>query len=128
MGPSGATWRPDRQDDDDDGSFLHLRWNSHLESVQQVFETLLRQQMFVDVTLSCSSGGSLRAHRLMLSACSPYLRRLLRDPSVAGAKHPVIVLPPQVTYHQMEHIVQFVYRGEVSVPEVHLPALLRTAR
>ena len=46
------------------------------------------QQLFVDVTLACS-GGVLRAHRLMLSACSSYFRRLLADHAVHAAKHPV---------------------------------------
>lgn len=104
-------------------SVLRLRWNSHVESLQQLFESLLEQQLFVDVTLACE-GGSLRAHRVMLSACSSYFRRVLHE---AGTKNPVIIMR-DVPYSEMDHILQFIYRGEIHVPEASLPSLLRTAR
>lgn len=104
-------------------SVLRLRWNSHLENLQELFDSLLEQQLFVDVTLACE-GGTLRAHRLMLSACSAYFRRVLRD---ATSKHPVIIMR-DVHRAEMDAILQFIYRGEIHVPESRLPALLRTAR
>lgn len=102
---------------------LRLRWNSHVESLQQLFESLLEQQLFVDVTLACE-GGSLRAHRVMLSACSSYFRRVLHE---AGTKSPVIIMR-DVPRSEMDQILQFIYRGEIHVPEASLPSLLRTAR
>ena len=104
-------------------SVLRLRWNSHVESLQQLFENLLEQQLFVDVTLACE-GGSLKAHRVMLSACSTYFRRVLHE---AGSKNPVIIMR-DVSYTEMDFILQFIYRGEIHVPEARLPSLLKTAR
>lgn len=107
----------------EEDSVLRLRWNSHVESLQQLFESLLEQQLFVDVTLACE-GGSLKAHRVMLSACSSYFRRVLHE---AGTKNPVIIMR-DVPFSEMDHILQFIYRGEIHVPEASLPSLLRTAR
>lgn len=107
----------------DDDSVLRLRWNSHVESLQQLFESLLEQQLFVDVTLACE-GGSLKAHRVMLSACSTYFRRVLHE---TGSKNPVIIMR-DVSYAEMDFILQFIYRGEIHVPEIRLPSLLKTAR
>lgn len=107
----------------DDDSVLRLRWNSHVESLQQLFESLLEQQLFVDVTLACE-GGSLKAHRVMLSACSTYFRRVLHE---AGSKNPVIIMR-DVSCAEMDFILQFIYRGEIHVPEIRLPSLLKTAR
>jgi len=104
-------------------SFLRLRWNSHLESLQHLFENLLEQQKFVDVTLACE-GGSLRAHRVMLSACSAYFKRVLNETT---SKHPVIIMR-DVSLSEMDSILQFIYRGEIHVPELRLPSLLKTAK
>ena len=107
----------------DDDSLLRLRWNSHTESLQALFENLLEQQVFVDVTLCCD-GGVLRAHRVMLSACSAYFRRVLHE---TQCKHPVIIMR-DVAYAHMDSILQFIYRGEIHVKELRLAELLRTAR
>jgi len=54
-----------------------LRWNNHSSSIISEFDILLGQQDFVDVTLSCDR-QSVKAHKVVLSACSTYFRRLLK--------------------------------------------------
>ena len=50
-----------------------LKWNNHRSTILSVFDTLLEEESLVDVTLS-TDGQFLRAHRIVLSACSPYFR------------------------------------------------------
>ena len=50
-----------------------LKWNNHRPTLFSVFDTLLEEESLVDVTLS-AEGQFLRAHRIILSACSPYFR------------------------------------------------------
>ncbi|KAJ8957339.1 hypothetical protein NQ318_004818 [Aromia moschata] len=47
-------------------------------SITSAFENLRDDEDFVDVTLACD-GKSLKAHRVVLSACSPYFRELLKS-------------------------------------------------
>lgn len=54
-----------------------LRWNNYQSSITSAFENLRDDEDFVDVTLACD-GKSLKAHRVVLSACSPYFRELLK--------------------------------------------------
>lgn len=54
-----------------------LRWNNYQSSITSAFENLRDDEDFVDVTLACE-GKSLKAHRVVLSACSPYFRELLK--------------------------------------------------
>lgn len=54
-----------------------LRWNNYQSNVVGDLRSLLEQEEFVDVTLACE-GRRLKAHRLMLSACSNYFRNLLK--------------------------------------------------
>ena len=50
-----------------------LKWNNHRSTILSVMDTLLEEESLVDVTLS-ADGQILRAHRVVLSACSPYFR------------------------------------------------------
>lgn len=50
-----------------------LRWNNHQTNLLSVFDQLLHDESFVDVTLAVE-GQFLRAHKMVLSACSPYFQ------------------------------------------------------
>ena len=50
-----------------------LKWNNHRSTLFSVFDTLLEEESLVDVILS-AEGQFLKAHRVILSACSPYFR------------------------------------------------------
>ena len=52
-----------------------LRWNNHQHNLLSVFEDLLNHEAFVDVTLACD-GLNLKAHKMVLSACSPYFQSM----------------------------------------------------
>jgi hypothetical protein len=54
-----------------------LRWNSYPATVATQLAALRAQEDFVDVTLACD-GRQLRAHKLVLSACSPYFMQLFK--------------------------------------------------
>lgn len=50
-----------------------LRWNNHQSNLLSVFDQLLHDEAFVDVTIAVE-GQLLRAHKMVLSACSPYFQ------------------------------------------------------
>ncbi|MPC73057.1 Broad-complex core protein isoforms 1/2/3/4/5 [Portunus trituberculatus] len=54
-----------------------LRWNNYRTNITAEFETLREGEHFVDVTLACD-GQQLKAHKVVLSACSPYFKELLQ--------------------------------------------------
>lgn len=100
-----------------------LKWNYHWTNLVGVFNSLLQSETFVDVTIACE-GRRLKAHRLVLSACSPYFTRLLvENPD----RHPVIILKG-VKYDHLKALIHFIYNGEVAVEQSELPALISIAR
>nr|WNT94919.1 ecdysone-inducible protein Br-C [Lymantria dispar] len=99
-----------------------LRWNNYQSSITSAFENLRDDEDFVDVTLACD-GKSLKAHRVVLSACSPYFRELLKS---TPCKHPVIVLQ-DVAFTDLHALVEFIYHGEVNVHQRSLSSFLKTA-
>ncbi|XP_070493501.1 protein tramtrack, alpha isoform isoform X2 [Chironomus tepperi] len=99
-----------------------LRWNNHQSNLLSVFDQLLHAETFTDVTLAID-GQYLKAHKMVLSACSPYFQQLfINHPE----KHPIVILR-DVPYADMKSLLDFMYRGEVSVDQERLSAFLRVA-
>ncbi|XP_034233346.1 protein tramtrack, alpha isoform-like isoform X3 [Thrips palmi] len=99
-----------------------LRWNNHQSNMLSVFDQLLHDESFVDVTLAVD-GQLLRAHKMVLSACSPLFQALfIGHPD----KHPIVILK-DVPYNDMRCLLDFMYRGEVSVDQDRLTAFLKVA-
>ncbi|XP_047502789.1 protein bric-a-brac 2-like isoform X1 [Penaeus chinensis] len=97
-----------------------LRHNNHLTIV---LEALARDEAFMDVTLT-AQGRSLKAHKSVLSAVSPYFRGVLRD---NPCQHPIIIMPRDVRFEELYSIVNYIYKGEMTVAAEDLTSLLKTA-
>ena len=54
-----------------------LRWNSFHSNLATSFHTLRSDEEFVDVTLA-AEGQLIKAHRVVLSACSPFFKEILK--------------------------------------------------
>nr|CAD7429089.1 unnamed protein product [Timema monikensis] len=100
-----------------------LRWNDFHASILSSFRHLRDEEDFVDVTLACD-GCSFTAHKVVLSACSPYFRRLLK---ANPCQHPIVILR-DVKEKDMESLLRFMYNGEVHIGQDQLTDFLKTAQ
>ncbi|XP_043284426.1 protein bric-a-brac 2 isoform X2 [Venturia canescens] len=105
------------------GQHYCLRWNNYQSNMTSVFHQLLQTEAFVDVTLACNE-ASLKAHKVVLSACSSYFKKLLLS---NPCKHPTIIMPQDVCFNDLKFIIEFVYKGEIDVSQAELQSLLKTA-
>ncbi|XP_053610260.1 transcription activator GAGA-like isoform X2 [Plodia interpunctella] len=101
---------------------FHLKWNNHLQNLSQLFTTIYSSSALADVTLSCRD-GTLKAHKLVLSACSPYFEQIFRD---NPCQHPVVILKG-IPFSEINLLVEFMYKGSVDVQELDLQSLMHTA-
>ncbi|XP_017876648.1 zinc finger and BTB domain-containing protein 14-like isoform X2 [Ceratina calcarata] len=101
---------------------FNLTWNNHLANLSGLFEGLYKSGSLTDTTLACQ-GGMLRAHRLVLAACSPYFERVFKE---HYGEQPILILKG-VAVEEMECLLDFMYRGSIDVAEEHLPSLIKTA-
>ena len=77
-----------------------------------VKKKILRDDVhFADVTLACE-GHSVKAHRIILCACSSYFQNILK--SINPAQHPVLLLP-DVRMNDLTALMDFIYFGEVII-------------
>uniref|UniRef100_A0A1B6E3Z9 BTB domain-containing protein n=1 Tax=Clastoptera arizonana TaxID=38151 RepID=A0A1B6E3Z9_9HEMI len=99
-----------------------LRWNNHQSTLVSVFDDLLESETLVDCTLA-ADGKYLKAHKVVLSACSPYLGMIL---SQHYDQHPIIILK-DVKYEEMKAMLDYMYRGEVNISQELLSSFLKAA-
>lgn len=135
------------------GSASHLyslSWGEYSSSLASAIQLLRGHGELVDVTLA-AEGRSFMAHKIVLCAASPFLLELLKvftnkEKNVwtvyfiikiwyqqqiryfqsTPCKHPVVMLAG-IGANDLESLLEFVYRGEVSVEPSQLPSLLQAA-
>jgi len=99
-----------------------LRWNDFETNISTAFRELRDDKDFFDVTLACN-GDQIQAHKVILSACSPFFRNILRrNPH----QHPLLYLKG-VKYSDLQSVLNFMYHGEVNVAQEELNSFLSVA-
>ncbi|XP_065218248.1 protein bric-a-brac 1-like isoform X2 [Planococcus citri] len=100
-----------------------LRWNNYQSNLTNVFDQLLQNESFVDVTLACADGHTVKAHKMVLSACSPYFQALFFE---NPCKHPIVILK-DIKWTELKAAVEFMYKGEINVCQEQIAPLLKVA-
>ncbi|KAF7265656.1 hypothetical protein GWI33_020943 [Rhynchophorus ferrugineus] len=99
-----------------------LRWNNYQNNLTNVFDQLLQSESFVDVTLACD-GHSVKAHKMVLSACSPYFQALFFE---NPCQHPIVIMR-DIKWPELKAAVEFMYKGEINVSQEQIGPLLKVA-
>jgi len=99
-----------------------LRWNDFESNISGAFKELRDDKDFFDVTLACED-EQIQAHKVILSACSPFFRNILR-------RHPnpnPLLYLKGVKYTDIQAVLNFMYHGEVNVAQEELNSFLAVA-
>jgi len=99
-----------------------LRWNDFESNISSTFRELREDKDFFDVTLACDD-EQLQAHKVILSACSPFFRAILRRNK---HDHPLLYLKG-VKYVDLVAVLNFMYHGEVNIAQEELNSFLAVA-
>ena len=75
---------------------------------------------FSNVTLVAEDDNQIEANQLVLSAASPFFKRILSE---RKDSHCLIYLE-DVSKQQLQNIVNFIYHGEVKIPEEYLKTFM----
>jgi len=99
-----------------------LRWNDFENNISSAFRELRDDKDFFDITLACED-DQIQAHKVILSACSPFFRTVLRrNPH----QHPILYLKG-ISYLDLQSVLNFMYHGEVNVAQEELNTFLAVA-
>ncbi|KAJ8933103.1 hypothetical protein NQ318_016876 [Aromia moschata] len=75
-------------------------------NITSQFETLRDDEDFTDVTIACE-GQRLQAHKVVLSACSPFFKELFKT---NPCSHPIIFMRGVEARHIVA-LLEFMYAG-----------------
>ncbi|KAH1028202.1 hypothetical protein HUJ05_001577 [Dendroctonus ponderosae] len=99
-----------------------LCWDNFHKNMSSGMNALLEHEDLVDVTLAVE-GRLLKAHKMVLSVCSPYFKELFKS---NPCQHPIVFMK-DVSYVAMSDLLQFMYQGEVQVSQDNLTTFIKTA-
>ena len=102
---------------------LNLSWNEFEKCASNTFKELLEETDFADVTLVSDDLFQIKAHKVVLSACSSVLKKILQ---VTPKQNPVIFLGG-IPYKEMKCLIQFMYLGQTEINEDDLNIFMNAA-
>ena len=73
------------------------------------FYNLQKDGQMVDVTIA-AGGKIFKAHKLILSVCSPYFQKIFLD--YPTTQHPILFMT-DVNHNHMSGLLDFMYSGQV---------------
>merc|ERR1712096_285847 len=103
---------------------FNLMRNEFESCASGAIKNLFSDKNFTGVTLACDDDKQIAAHKVVLSACSPFFQRiLLNNPH----QHPLIFLKG-MRYDDLQSVMQFIYLGETEVGQDDLQTFLAAAK
>ena len=101
-----------------------LNWHTFSEYIKLMFKDLYQEGRYTDVTLVSDDQTQFKAHKIVLSACSPVFKKIIdSNPS----QHPLIYLRGIQSY-EMESVLQFMYLGEGKFYQERMGEFIKVAK
>ena len=103
---------------------FNLKWNDFQCNVSRTFSLLRSEEEFFDVSLVSKDQKMMSAHKLVLSASSPYFKHILTK-----TKHsnPLLCIDG-VSSGELQFVLDYIYNGEVQIHQQHLERFLEVAQ
>ena len=103
---------------------FNLKWNDFQSNVSRTFSLLRSEEEFFDVSLVSDDQKMMSAHKLVLSASSPYFKHILTNNKHS---HPLLCLDG-VSSGELQFVLDYIYHGEVQIYQEQLDRFLEVAQ
>ena len=100
-----------------------LTWDTYSEHLKDMVKEMMNDDL-ADVTLVTEDKKHIRVHKIILSACSPVFRDILK---LDQSAKPIIFLKG-IHFSEIDSIMQFIYVGKVTFYEERMNQFLDVAR
>ena len=101
-----------------------ITWNTHSDHIRKVYNELYQNEVLTDVTLVCNDQTKIKAHKVILVACSAVFRSMLCNDTGSESK----IYVRGVDRQTMTNILEFMYRGEVKIEMNRFQGFLQIAQ
>jgi len=103
---------------------LHLEWDTYTDHLREILHDMRNSNELTDVTLICEDKKQFKAHRNILSACSPVFKSIICD---YLSTNPIIYLRG-IQSCELESILQFIYLGKATFYRERINEFLQVAK
>ena len=88
--------------------------SAHQDNLKEIMQQMIVSETFADVTLVGDDKKYIKAHKVILSACSPFIKSILQmDTDTNNA----MIYLEGIQYAEIESLLQFVYFGEATLSQ-----------
>ena len=88
--------------------------SAHQDNLKEMMQQMIVSETFADVTLVGDDKKYIKAHKAILSACSPFIKSILQmDTDTNNA----MIYLEGIQYAEIESLLQFVYFGEATLSQ-----------
>ena len=100
-----------------------LKWSDFQQKVSQSFKNLRNESGLYDVTLVSDDHQPVSAHKVVLSSCSDFFKKIFQHNTHS---HPMIYLD-NLKVEDLNLMLDYIYHGEVQIYHHHLDKFLNLA-
>ena len=102
-----------------------MKWQTYSDHLREMMKTLMNTNKSADVTLVCNDKTKFKAHKFVLSACSPVFQTIIDD---MPNKDDSFIYLRGVKPNEMKSILQFMYLGQATFYQDRMNEFLDVAK
>ena len=102
----------------------NLNWHTYSDHLREMLHELMKSNQLTDVTLVCDDKVKIRAHKIVLKACSPVFENILENINSSES----VVYLRGINHQEMESVLQFMYLGEATFYHDRMNEFLSVAK
>ena len=104
---------------------FNLNWHTYSDHLKELMENLMNSNKTADVTLVCDDKTKFKAHKFVLSACSPLFQSIIDE---LPHKEDSVIYLRGVQPQEMKSILQFMYLGQATFYQDRMNEFLNVAK
>ena len=103
---------------------LNLDWNTYSDHLREMLHEMMKSKELTDVTLVCDDKIQLKAHKIVLSACSSVFKSIIND----LPQNSSVIYLRGIQHQEMESILEFIYLGAATFSVERMGEFLEVAK
>ena len=101
-----------------------LLWHTYSDHLREMLHELQTSEELVDIRLVCDDKRILKAHKIVLSACSTFFKSIFNNHSLNSS----VIYLRGIKHQEMQHILQYMYTGVATFHSEGLNEFLSVAK
>jgi len=101
-----------------------LSWKTYSDHLKEMLHEMMKSEDLTDVTLVCDDKKQLKAHKVVLSACSSVFKSIIGNLPLNNS----VIYLRGVQHQEMESILEFMYLGVATFYQERMNEFLNVAK